>query len=684
MKKSRSNTWIGDCEGDGLLDSLTKIHCIILRNFDVDTKSKDSVEKIAFVPREYIEVIKPDYSKVFSVDEFPSWVKKEKPYLIFHYGEGYDYPAFKKVFNFEVPEEKRNDSLVLARMDDPSRDNSIDGWGRYFGIPKPKHEDWSRFTLEMLHRCDQDTLIGWKLVRHLLANTLVGKCSKKSRQCELEVHRELLQVKRDGFYLDRVKATALMRETQEKADEIEKKLKLVFPPLPKPISTVETRITKNGELHSVSARQLKEANTKYPASPTNDVVRFTRFEWKEFKPGSPQDRVARLQRLGWEHTQLTKGGQPSFTEDSVVEALHRNEPWYPSAKILLDWIFLDNRARTARDWLDRADLDGYVHHTIHGIGTRTARGSHTDPNLGNITKYKVSKIIKPTKDELLEEIKNLGFDTDKDFIQCNIKEKNKEWVGEVPVKGFDGKYGFECRDCWSIKDTTNNVLIGVDAKSMQLCGLAHYSNDEEYIKRITTEDPHIVHAEALGLISNPNGRSIAKTFIYAWLLGAGFVKQGIILSEDKISDRNLLREMGVEANENFVKSYPFIEEIQKQCRRDYRRGYVEGIDGRLINIDYLRIAKQPHKVLSVYLQSYEAIIMKHAMLLWMKQLRDAGIWFRLRNWVHDEYQVETVKERADEVKKIIEEALTTVGELLHSKCPVVGEGKIGLTWAETH
>lgn len=698
-----SNTWVGDLEGDGFLDNVTKIHCLVLRNFGVDSTGRDASSKICFVPSTHVALVKKlgEYKEVHKVKSFPSWVNKERPRLVFHFGEGYDFPAMKKVWSWEPREEDRIDSLILARMDDPARDNSIEGWGRYFGVKKPEHEDWSKFSLDMLHRCDEDTYIGWRLFRHLLANTLVPKCSKRSRQVELDMQRELHQVKWNGIYLRREIATKLMRETKEKADEIADELKRIFKPLGVPLLEVQVRVTKAGGLHKRSEEAIRNSNTKFQVHREPIERKFTKIDWKEFNPGSPKDRIRELQKLGWKHTQTTPAGNPKFTEDSVVEALHKDEPWYRPAKLLLDWLYLDHRSRTARDWLEAADDEGYVHHTIHALKARTTRGSHTNPPTGNISKYSVEKIKANSKKDLLKEIKARGFDSKKDYIRKEIKQKsnpsdrNKRiWVCEVPVLGLNGKYGWECRDSFGIKDTENNILVGVDAASMQLRALAHYSNDEDYIRRILEEDPHMVHAEGLGLLDNPNGRAISKTFIYAWLLGAGLLKQGIIISEEKVSDKAKLLSIGKEANENFKERFPFIEEIQKKCRKDYNRGYVKGVDGRLVNIDYLRRMKQPHKVLSVYLQEFEASVMKHAAVSkeklkgepvgWVYRLRQLEIPSKWRHWVHDEYQVETRKEYGDEVRKIVCESLTRAGELLHTKCRIDGDGKLGLAWSETH
>jgi len=49
--------------------------------------------------------------------------------------------------------------------------HNLNDWGEYFGIEKPKHEDWSTFSPEMLHRCEEDVKITELLYEHLMKET---------------------------------------------------------------------------------------------------------------------------------------------------------------------------------------------------------------------------------------------------------------------------------------------------------------------------------------------------------------------------------------------------------------------------------------------------------------------------------------------------------------------------------
>ena len=91
-------------------------------------------------------------------------------------------------------------------------------------------------------------------------------------------------------------------------------------------------------------------------------------------------------------------------------------------------------------------------------------------------------------------------------------------------------------------------------------------------------------------------------------------------------------------------------------------------------------------MLAGYLQNGEAVVMKHANILWQKDLKASGIWFKQVNFVHDEWQTMTrnVMEEAEEVGRVQRESIEKVGVELGLFCPLAGTTKIGTNWAQTH
>jgi DNA polymerase I-like protein with 3'-5' exonuclease and polymerase domains len=76
--------------------------------------------------------------------------------------------------------------------------------------------------------------------------------------------------------------------------------------------------------------------------------------------------------------------------------------------------------------------------------------------------------------------------------------------------------------------------------------------------------------------------------------------------------------------------------------------------------------------------------MKKAMVILDQLLREAKIPHKFAANVHDEWQIETPEEFADEVGRLGCKAIELAGEYYNMRCPLAGEYNVGNNWAETH
>lgn len=138
---------VGDLEADGLLPTVTKIWCGVFK--DIDTGCKAS-----FLPHQ--------------MEEMCRYLDKVT-YLVMHNGIDFDLPLMERILDYTYKGEFF-DSFIVSQMTYPDRPggHGLGPWGERFGVPKPEHEDWSRFSDEMLHRCDVDVEIN-----HLTYKTLI-------------------------------------------------------------------------------------------------------------------------------------------------------------------------------------------------------------------------------------------------------------------------------------------------------------------------------------------------------------------------------------------------------------------------------------------------------------------------------------------------------------------------------
>jgi DNA polymerase-1 len=383
---------------------------------------------------------------------------------------------------------------------------------------------------------------------------------------------------------------------------------------------------------SEEANRIEEAVTQYfPPIITERYSEKTGKRLKDhveaFNLGSPTQIVKRLDEFGWKPTVATKTGKSwkicQENLDTIPDHMPDGTQMPECIKDLKKWKILETRWKTAKDWLDRMDRDGRVHGQVIVPGTVTHRASHQNPNMANIPSI-------------------------------------------TTERGLSGLFAYECREAWTVPSGFS--LVGTDAAGIQLRVLAHYMNDPEYTRTLLEGDIHTFNKEALGEFCKD--RPTAKTFIYAWLLGAGQAKVAQILG--------CTVRQAEQAMDNFLRSIPALKELKRKAGMAAQRGYLVGLDGRRIKIE------SEHKSLSVYLQGGETVIMRMANYLWYTQAKKQKINFRQVVWVHDEWQTEVEETRAEDLGKLQVQAIRDTGKYFKLNCPLDGEYKTGKNWAETH
>lgn len=103
------------------------------------------------------------------IDHFCNILSSYSGIIVGHNIIGYDLPLLEKLYGYKH-EGKVLDTLVLSRLLNPERvgRHGLGAWGERFGVPKPKHEDWSRYSEAMLYRCQQDVEINQLTLDYLL------------------------------------------------------------------------------------------------------------------------------------------------------------------------------------------------------------------------------------------------------------------------------------------------------------------------------------------------------------------------------------------------------------------------------------------------------------------------------------------------------------------------------------
>ena len=339
-------------------------------------------------------------------------------------------------------------------------------------------------------------------------------------------------------------------------------------------------------------------------------VPFTKVKYKEFNLGSRQQIAERLMLLGWKPKKKTDKGHV-IVDEKVLSEIHN----IPEAKLINRFLMLQKRIAQVNSWIEGIKEDGRVHGKVITNGTITGRMSHQSPNMAQIP-----AVYSP--------------------------------------------YGKECRALWTVNK--GYKLVGVDASGLELRMLAHYMNDKDYTHEVVNGDIHTANQNAAGLES----RDKAKTFIYAFIYGAGSKKIGSIIGG---SERD-----GERAKEKFLRATPSLRSLREKVERVAQRRWVRGLDQRKI------IIRHPHAALNTLLQGAGAIVMKCALTLLDNYVINKRIKaFPVVN-VHDEFQYEVEESKAEEFGILAVQSIIDAGKQLNVRCPLNGKYKIGNNWSETH
>lgn len=217
------------------------------------------------------------------------------------------------------------------------------------------------------------------------------------------------------------------------------------------------------------------------------------------------------------------------------------------------------------------------------------------------------------------------------------------------------------------------VLVGYDGAGLELRMLAHYVNDPEYTHQILDGDIHTYNMNLAGL---PN-RDAAKTFVYAWLYGAGDQKIGDIVGGTKAD--------GGRIKAQFLEALPALAAFIEHVKTEGENGYVIGIDGRKL---WLRKDDKGrpmlHKALNLLLQAAGSITMKYAAVILQEAIDEEGLDAQQLIHYHDEAQFQCNPKDVKRLRELMEISVMKAGELLGMNCPLASDSIAGRSWKYTH
>jgi DNA polymerase-1 len=625
-----------DLESDGLLDHVTKVHCLQLGNVDTDEVTlylrDDAPPQFwpAWTPHTELGLQREVRPMAEGLERLRAAERAVGHNLI-----GYDLPVMERYFPGVITLGQCWDTMIAARLLNPEeRSNTLKSWGERLGLLKGDYRgDFSEIDRELLVYAEQDVVVT-RALYHKLRKSLAPM---KKADAVLDVEHRFAHIihlqERNGFMLDVPGAEALAAEFRQELADIEAQLQIAFPP-------ITHRVTK------VAGASNKKLGRVKGQPYVQEVVEV-------FNPGSRPQIGKRLMKLGWKPNKFTATGVPE-----VSETLLKAMPW-PEAKLLDTYLTVAKKlgqiADGATGWLKVVKPTGRVHGRVNTIGCAPGRCTHNAPNMAQVNK--------------------------KDKRMRRVWRARPDWV----LVGCDGE-GLQAR---IFAHYLARYDGGAFAKRVSEGKKADRSDVHSVnLKSLSLANTILVPLDADDKLWD-KGRDGAKRCLYACWFGGGDPKLGWTakdggknagLPTPKMKDQ-LLGKAVRAALMRAIKGFePLSKDIQAAAKA---RGYLISPLGRHIPI------RSPHSALVFLMQAGEADVMKLAAVLFHFEECPAAGWehgwdFAYCANVHDEVQIECRAELAEPLGAAFARCVTKAGVMLGLRCPLAGDHKAGPTWADTH
>lgn len=629
---------IFDSETNGFLADVTRAHCLV-------TKDIETGEKLRY----YHKPQHPKDQPIEAALEYLQKIQRKGRKVVAHNGIKYDVPVLEKLYpGWTLDEEHFLDTLVLSRLiysDIGTRDSLLIAKNRKaitedvlvgtrtIGRGKKQREEevyetriitpeYTRFPSKLWGSHSLKAW-GWRL------QVYKGTYAEETEDAWSEFSWEMLDYcEQDVEVTHALLERLLSKNYSQRAIELEHQIAWICARMER--SGWPFREEKAAELY---AKLTAERETiRQQMLQTFKPIVIDRGLGKngkplkpkviEFNPGSRKQIAERLQtKYGWKPQEYTPSGEAKVDED-VLKKLA-----YPEAQMLAHYFLLEKRigqlSEGDQGWL-KCVRNGHIHGSINTNGAVTGRCTHAAPN-----------------------------------------------IAQVP--SVRALWGPECRSLFTVRPGFR--MVGADLSGLELRCLAHFMSKwdgGEYADTVLNGDVHTKNQVAAGLPTRDN----AKTFIYAFLYGAGDEKIGSIVGKGRAHGKKL--------KERFLEQTPALKKLREAVVKACTKGHLIGLDGRLLAV------RSDHAALNTLLQSAGALISKRWVIECFLEAERRGLrygWdgdFTMLGYIHDEIQWAVREGLEEEFGQMVVECAARAGEFFNFKCPIGAEFKVGNDWHDTH
>lgn len=623
---------IFDIEADGLLETITRIHCLSYQIYDSETKKITDRGTIT------------DYNQI-------SYFIQNQEILVGHNIIVYDIPAIKKILR--IPDEQINarliDTLGISWYLYPVRvKHGLEVWGDELGVSKPVIKDWNNQNIEdYIHRCESDVEINIRLWIRQLTDLLelyendwtqvynliyyLGfklECVAEQQDVKCKLDTNLVDTSLEELYeLQAEKEGALI-------NAMPRNIKY------KTVSKPSTLYKKDG---SLSVRGTKWVHllidNNLPTNYENDI-RVVDID-EPGNPGSHSQIKDWLFSLGWvprefEYRPNSQGVinkiPQIYVDDEVCDSIKELYDIEPALENLDMLSLIKHRISIFESFKDKVDSEGYVIASMRGF-TNTLRLRHKKPivNLPKVFKF------------YGEQIRGSIVAPNDEYLLCGS-------------------------DMSSLEDTTKQHYM--------------YFFDPEYVQqmRVPGFDPHLDIAVLAGMLSEEQAeahkkkeedhsqvRGVAKQVNFAGIYGAG---------PPKIAQSS---GMSLEAAKKLHTTYwsrnKSVKQVEKSCQVK-KIGEQMWLRNPVSGFWYsLRYMKDRFSTLNQGTGVY-------CFDLWVREVRKRGIKIMLQ--YHDEILFYLLKGQEEKISLDLRNAIKAVNEKVKLNVPLGISVDFGDNYAQVH
>ena len=626
---------IFDIETDGLLEELTRMHCLVAHTYEDNQLLGETV--------------------ITNPWELTSFLSNQEV-LVGHNIKRYDIPAIKKLTGFTY-DGITIDTLALSWYLYPERkEHGLESWGETVGIAKPEIKDWLSLDIEdYIHRCRTDCFINAKIFNlftsYLLEIYEVKDISELSiihyltwkLDCAAEQEANPLSINIDYCKETLEQLTNLIEERKSQLKEAMPNIKeYSVKKKPSKMFTVKGELTKAGNawLELLSDNDLE--------ADFDGEISIIKSE-KEPNPTSNSQLKSWLFSLGWQPTVFKHTPNKAGQIRAIPQLQDNDKKLCANITVLAEtYPVLDNLKGLFMLQHRKGVLEGFI---------------------------ECSNFKKEMKAEIA------GFTN-------TLRFRHKKPIANLP--SVDKPYGKEIRGA-IVAPNKNYLFCGSDMSSLEDTTKQHYMMfyDPEYVKamRVPGFDPHLDIAVLAGMLTpeqveehklyDSSGgkegtsykkiRSKAKVVNFSGIYGAGPPKIALTTGMS-LAEATLLHKIYWERNKS-------VKQIAKDC-------IVKTVNNQMWLYNpvskfwySLRTDKDRFSTLNQGTGVY--CFDTH-----IRNVREQGIKINLQ--YHDEIGFSLKSQYKEIVKEKLETAIVKTNEILKLNVPLGISIDFGDTYAECH